>query len=333
VYLPSLNQSGNLVFPGLVRVGSKDVFRTFLWDRQAQQVTALTLPGMPAARDLTFEGGISGVINNRNEIVFGAILHDAAKNEHLGVLLRRPDGQLQAVALPGQELPDGRKLAHASQPSLNDAGVVAFMAQRQGDPIPTGAPESPETAYVWENGTLSSLVELGAEAPGGGKIAWIWYVDVNNRNRSVLLQAILDRPWRAGTSGPHGLYLAVEGKLVPVAVPGQEMPGGGQLKSVVGIRPGSLESVSWANERGQHTFIAEITEAGITRTALYMLEPDGQISLVLKSGTATELGLITRIGAAAGSRSVALNSKGQIAVPLKISGLPEMLVLLTPQGP
>jgi hypothetical protein len=124
-----------------------------------------------------------------------------------------------------------------------------------------------------------------------------------------------------GKSG-HGLYRYGEGKLTPLAVTGQEMPGGGRLADVE--VPGG--SFSWANEAGQHAFVARLSDG--TRAA-YLLGEDGALSRIVKSNEATDVGTITQL-TPAGSAGIALNSKGQVALPVRIEGGPTAIVLLTP---
>jgi hypothetical protein len=56
----------------------------------------------------------------------------------------------------------------------------------------------------------------------------------------------------------------------------------------------------------------------------------GNLSLVLKSGTPTELGTITKIRRDLGG---VVNSKGQVALVIQIDNGPDTLVLLTPTVP
>jgi hypothetical protein len=60
----------------------------------------------------------------------------------------------------------------------------------------------------------------------------------------------------------------------------------------------------------------------------------GKVSLLLKSGTITDLGKITRIGNFQGSQpsSIAINSHGQIALTVRIDQGKDTLILLTPTG-
>jgi hypothetical protein len=85
--------------------------------------------------------------------------------------------------------------------------------------------------------------------------------------------------------------------------------------------------VSAANELGQHAFLATLADGA---TACYLLEPDGQLSLLLKSGAATNLGTIASVGVgSAASRGIGLNSQGEVAVTVSIAERPDTIVLLT----
>lgn len=323
----SMNQLGNVAFAAASYHGGNLIdLGTFRWDARAQTVTPVARKGMPATNDLTFETGgyLAPVINNHNEIAFSAFLKDAeGKRLDTGVFLARPDGAIVPVAVPGQVLPNGLKISHADNPSLNDAGIIAVRAVGEGEPE--------EDLYLWpgtgeaDGGSLALLVAAGTGAPGGGKLARFSHAWVNDRNRNVLVLARLNTE-----TGPAGLYLLVDGKLMPVAVRGQEMPGGGQLKDL----PLDQYDVSSPNRLGQHAFMATLADGA---TAAYLMDADGKLSLILKAGDPTELGKLTRIGRetrpgnlARGGLCLGLNSTGQVALPVQIGGGPEMIVLLTP---
>jgi len=66
------------------------------------------------------------------------------------------------------------------------------------------------------------------------------------------------------------------------------------------------------------------------------MEPDGQLTLVLKSGSATDLGKVTHVGVPVPSKEpegvgAGLNAQGQMLVNVKFSGGVTALVLLTPR--
>jgi hypothetical protein len=316
----SMNELGNLAFAAASwNEGDILDLGTFLWDAQTGKVSVVAREGMPASSDLVFETGgwFSPVLNNHNEIAFPAVVKD-----DVGIFFKGPEGPIVPVAVPGQDLPGGHTLAFADNPTLNDAGVVAFQANRQGDPD-----DGRNYAYLWEKGNITELVAARTDAPGGGKIARIFRAWVNDASRNVLILARLNNT----DIGPAGLYLLANGKLTPVAVRGQEMPGGGQLRDL----PLNQYDVSSPNRLGQHAFMATLTDGA---TAAYRMEADGKLSLILKAGDVTELGKVTRIGRQArpsgglvrGGFCLGLNSQGQVALPVQIEGGPDTIVLLTP---
>jgi len=60
----------------------------------------------------------------------------------------------------------------------------------------------------------------------GGKVRDISVTVLNSKNRNVAVTARLE----GQEDSLSALYLWQDGRLKPVAIPGQEMPGGGQLQ-------------------------------------------------------------------------------------------------------
>jgi hypothetical protein len=319
---PHMNQLGNVVFSAYRAAGEVDL-GTLLWDAQTQRVTPVALKGMPATSSHTFaSGGFNyPVINNRNEIAFPAQLMNEAGELWTGVFFRGQDEKLLPVALPGQELPDGREAVYTVSPSLNDTGMVAFLANREGDE------PSQASAYLWEKGTISVLALPGRELSDGGKIASVELAEVNNKNRNVLLGVRLNDL----DTQVMALYLLADGKLIPVAVPGRSpMPGSGTLRGIP-LAFFGIFVVSHANDAGQHAFIAALEDG---TTAAYLMDADGKLSLIVKSSTATELGRIKHVGRGTGrSLGVALNNRGQVALPVQLESGGDAILLLTPVSP
>jgi hypothetical protein len=325
--LSPINQRGDVAFQAFVTIAGENSTGTFFWDAQAQKLTAVSLGGMPAVNNLTFLPvnqltAVGTAINNQDEIVFGGFVADTTGTPRVGAFFLGRDHALRSVALPDQELPGGgTALQMASNVACTDAGVVAFRARHPEDPANTFS------AYQWENGVLTPLALVGGDAPGGGEITQVSVVRLNNRDRSVLLVLHVST-----ATDDAGLYRFADGRLTPVVVPGQEMPGGGKLAAVVEEYPSALGTtangdVSLANEAGQYIFRGDLEDG--TR-ALYRLDPDGKLALLLKQGTVTELGEITDL---VGGGGIGFNRRGQIAIPVEIAGSQETLVLLTPTTP
>jgi hypothetical protein len=273
---------------------------------------------MPAVNNITFEqgGGWGATLNNQGEIALVATVKNAAGQKRDGVFFLDQQGQLLPVALPDQALPHGKIIGSAWLPSVNDAGLIAFV-------VGVAAVGSEGSgAYLWEKGAITPIAAAGMDAPGGGKLAAVRSVWLNNRNRDILIAA---RPQGSGI----GLYRLANGQLTAVAVTGQAMPGGGNFQSLlVGSGPGWANGVSAANEAGEHAFLARLADR---TTAAYLVNPVGKLSLVLKSGTVTDLGTITGVGVP--GASIGLNSTGQVALSVRTNSGPATLVLLTPAVP
>jgi hypothetical protein len=307
-----INQHGNVAFSANATLGGKTSYGTFRWDYQARKVTAVALKGMMAVNGLTFVDGSSDgppTINNSDEIAFPANVKNAAGGTHSGVFFLGRDGQLQAVALPDQVLPGGAKIVDAAGADLNDAGTVAFDTYRPNSPA--------DGAYLWEKSAITPVAVAQQDIPGAGKIANIARAWVNNQNHTVLVLAALQ-----GNASNSGLYRFTNGALTPLILPGQDMPDGGKLLGV--------EWASRANDAGQHAFIGLLQDK---TWSAYLLDADGKVSLVLKTGATTALGKITIDNTFSTAVGISLNHKGQVALNATFDGGPPTMVVLTPTAP
>jgi hypothetical protein len=306
----SLNQLGNIVFSPTGDSGSTSL-GTFLWEADTRKVTPIALKGQPAANNQTFEdaGGYAPVINNFGEIAFPAFVKSSAGKKQQGIFFQGRDGKLLPVALPEQELPDGHKIDFALGATINDAGSVAFLAQRAG--------EKTLSAYLWDKGPITPLADISTDTPGG-RLADVYGLSLNNSSRSVVVFAPLKR------GGLGGLYRIANGQVTPLLLPGQDLPDGRKLSTIDGI--------SAPNDAEQHAILA----SGSGGKGVYLLAPDGKLSLVLKTGTTTDLGTVTSLGTAGttpSSAGIVLNNRGQVALPARITGGPAVILLLTPATP
>jgi hypothetical protein len=317
----NMNQQGDVVVVTGRFVDGKVVpGATYLWDYETRQMQTVIRPGMPIDNNLTVErsGGTATAINNRGEMAVTAVVKNAAGQERTALFFRGQDGQLQPVALPGQVLPDGRTVREVWGAAINDAGVMLFREAGPDQVLPADG-----AIYLWEKGIITPVVTDGQAGPDGGKIAVRGHL-LNNRDRTALIAATLDHQ-----PGQFGLYRFTEGKLVPLIVPGQDMPEGGKLQTVRTWNGIAVFNISTANAAGQHAFVAQLQDGS---TAAYRLDPDGTLTLILKSGATTDLGTIAEIGGL--WFGVGLNTKGQVALPVRIAGeTGHRVVLLTPVGP
>jgi hypothetical protein len=275
----SMNRQGSAVFPADVKVGHRSTAGIFRWDYPAHQMISVALKGTAALDTLLFEvsDGSPVVLNNSGDIALAVAVSDTAGQEAAqnGVFFLGRDGQLLPVALPGQVLPDGPTAAWASFPSLDDTGRVACLVRPRND--------DRSLPYVWEHGALTPLPTSSVTAPPWTLLYGFIGIWLNNKNRNALLAAHLHS--LAGHF--YGIYLLTGDTPTPVAVLGQEMPGGGRFLTL------QDQGVSDANAAGQHAFLATLEDG---TTAAYLMDAGGAVSLLLASGAVTSLGTVANVG-------------------------------------
>jgi hypothetical protein len=314
---PDMDRYGNVVFASGVTRGGVTSNAIWRWDHAARKVEAVALQGMVASDNLEVRSGGHGpAINDEGEIAFVAQVKDTAGITRRGAFFRGRDGQLQTIWPPKGEWKNAGE-RDAFGVTLNNAGMVMLSAELRG--------KDRWDVFLWEKGQLTPVALTGGEAPGGGKIDnadWAW---LNEKDRSILVGLYLDQK-----DNPCALYRWADGKLTPVLLPGREMPGGGEF----GIKSDNLfpyNFVSRGNNSGRHAFIAMLKDGS---TGAYLLEPNGTLSLILKSGMTTEWGVVQSLRRPTGDGyGVGLNNKGEVLVIAKIEGARPMLLLLTPVAP
>ena len=174
-------------------------------------------------------------------------------------------GAITPVAVPGQAFPGG-VFERAWLPSVNSAGDVAFTGHGPG--------EEDGVFLRRAGGTIQSIVRAGDPAPGGHTFSSASHPVINERGDVVFL---------AGLGEPGaGYFFWSKGKVVPVAVTGQAMPGGGTM-----LAP-ALFFGSWdLNDKGEVAFSAVLDTdslgSGEFDTALYKWS-NGKLTLIVRSG-------------------------------------------------
>jgi hypothetical protein len=310
----SINQQGEVAFAATGgRAG--DWLGVFVWGPKTQQSTpvalsglSLALPGpVPAAAGRLFLGGPYAPyyatwsipyypprINNHGEVAFVAPLTDANGNSlGVGLFLRDRDGRLMPIARTGDMLPVAGAIDRVTSYSLNDAGVLAFVATSR-----TAA----SAAFIWEKGQITPV------APGGKALRGVGAVWVNDANQNLLL-----------IGGSAGFSVLKGDQLTPVVAPGQMLPGGGVFDSDPRLIVGA------PNTAGQALWTTRIREGNRVVTTAYRLDADGQLSLVARDGDTTAGGETITLSEVYGASSifgVVLNGKGQFALPVAINADP-----------
>src|SRR5205807_3598486 len=103
-----------------------------LWDFRTQKVTALARKGDVVGSGALLEqgGGAVPTLNNSGEVALVAKVRSAAGSARDGVFFVGRDRTVLPVALPDQVMPDGSRIIEAGCTTINNAGVIAFLARR-----------------------------------------------------------------------------------------------------------------------------------------------------------------------------------------------------------
>jgi hypothetical protein len=164
---PAADGSGGVVF--LTRIAGGSVSEALVY--RAGDGTAAPIvvgEGAPGASGSGFYGGnpfSAPVLNDRGDVVFRAFLARAPAS--VGIFRDR-DGRLEPVVRAGELSPEKAPILDlVGEPSLNQAGAIAFAADVQPTCSPTDAAgcRARRGIFVAENGTLRTVAVSGAAAP------------------------------------------------------------------------------------------------------------------------------------------------------------------------
>ena len=135
-------------------------------------IVSLVHAGDPAPGGGTFRSAFEPVINNRGDILFlGDLTPSPDRRLATGVFLWR-NGNVIAIARPGQEMPGGGNLVRTAQQHgnwcINDSGEVAFSALLDTDSLGLGSFDT--GLYVWSGGSLRLVARTGMDFPAVGTL-------------------------------------------------------------------------------------------------------------------------------------------------------------------
>ncbi len=289
-----LNDRGDLTYHFFLEpVGSPSGVNSavYRYTRFLNTSTPVFIPGVtPAPGGGTFIGGtIHPSINNWGSIAFSALVSGADIDPGSppgfdglgnGIFLQTMRGQIRSAVRPGDAAPMGKTFDFAENPALNDRGDVAFGAHIAGEEcIDLGAPQDQrvfcsESVYLKRaRGGILSIAHQGSPAPGGGTFRLAFGPEINNRGQVVFVGDLTPAP---GFGTDTGIFLYSDGKIVPVARPGDPMPGGGRLTNV-GFTIGRYD----INNLGDVSFTAALDTG---ETGVYQWSR-GFLNLVARTGT------------------------------------------------
>jgi hypothetical protein len=280
----SLNNRGDMVFPGLVtdtgtndpEFGFEDMgFGTFMQDRHAQ-VTSVVRPGDASPEGDVFIFAGYPWINDQGDVAFQGDLAGGAGFSN--VYLKEADGEITAIAHTGDAIPGGGTFANVFGPIVNSRDQVVFSG------VTSFAPRFESGVFLWDGGQIVPVVRTGEALPGGGTFvnagASLTY-DLNERG-DVSFTGTLDTNGD-GVIDATGLYTWSQGSLHLVARTGTEIAGVGTIDQIMPpflaqIFPAvPFPSQNHSNDRGEILFTAAVDDgSGQLQGVLLVATPTGQ---------------------------------------------------------
>jgi hypothetical protein len=306
----NVNDAGNVAFTAGVDHGDGAVEEVVFYDKAANKWTEVAKKGVPSPAGGTIQGTASfATMNNANDIVFIATVDDPATGFNGQALFLWSGGKLSEIVRGGAKV-GNTTLTSPRRAQIGDGGIITFEDLTDAD---AGG------AYMVKDGLITQIATTDTDAPGGSGKFTAMKGPIANANGDVALLGNTDAGWGAY------LYSAKDKKLVKIAAPGDDMPGGGKLANAESngrnsIRIGADSSVLFGGqlEDGEGVYLYK----------------DGKLDVFARTGQ--ELKGVGTPEAMAWkdltSWGLAYASNGTIAFPVKI-GDQEQLIVATPPVP
>ncbi|MBI4601918.1 MAG: hypothetical protein HY721_08145 [Planctomycetes bacterium] len=348
----ALNEPGDVCFCFAMEGGDAELF---FFSESLGEVSAVGLSGRMSPCGLAFGGCTTHpVVNNEGTVIFAAIVKDApvsptGDGSGWGVFTWSPaTGEISKVVCPGDAAPGGKVFDFAVNPWINDRGDIAFGAHVSPDPclFVSGLIPCAESIYFKPAGRdeIVPVALQGQEAPGGGTYHLAFGPTLNNRGEVVFFGDLTPGdPTAFGKA--LGVFLYSGGKVIPIARPLDEMPGGGKVVTTSFFVGGSD-----VNDCGDVAFNATLDSRSLDIDGDGEKEPDqglflwskGAIRPVVRTGKelpgiGTVLALLppdylSQLPDGIGHPWIgtALNERGQIILTAALEGGRGVMVLATP---
>jgi hypothetical protein len=282
----------------------------FRYSHNTQTVTQVVQPGVTLAPGgVPFAGASwSPVLDDRGDLFFVGIV-PSDKGIHipnepyvgLGMGIFKVDlaGHITSIVSPGDPAPgggtfDAAGLSYSAGTWVNDRGDVVFDAHVAGEEakVPGGVPGFPPdqatfiaalgSVYVKSGvtGKITSVAHAGDPAPGGGVFRQALFPEINDRGDVLFTGDLTPAP---DANQVLGVFLRSGGKIIPIARPGDPMPGGGHLLTA-SVRTGNTH----LNDEGDVVFTGlldtDVNHDGVPDTGLFEWS-HGKVSLIARTGT------------------------------------------------
>jgi hypothetical protein len=287
---PSLNNGGDLVFPGIVPTALGIHLATepyiglgvglFRADKVGR-ISNVVSPGDPAPGGGRFDFANSPWVNDGGDVAFSGHLAGEEVNappvqppqaqiiNALGSVYVKDaaSGRIRSIAHAGDPAPGGGVFRQAVSPVMNNRGQVAFL----GDLTPPPNANQVVGAFLYSKGEVVSIARPGDLMPGGGHLTTASTITGNqihiNNPGEVVFNAVLDTDVNGDGIPDTGLYEWSNGALRLVARTNTVVPGVGTISVlvmgtiVVPPPPGFVpNSGATSNDRGQVLFGATLSD-------------------------------------------------------------------------
>lgn len=350
---PALNTNGDVSFafalepfnfPSEPLGINSGVYR---FSQNTNTVTPVLVPGVtPVPGGGTFAGTFFNTsINNRGDIVFSGMVPatigpGAPIGLGMGLFQADKKDQITKVVGPGDPAPGGHTFDYATNGWINTPGDIAFGAHVKEDECLSLGQTLPsfifcaESVYVKSaaTGQIQSIAHQGAPAPGGGTYRLAFGPVLNNQGEIAFIGDLTPAP---GFGENLAVFLHTSGSTVPVARPGDPMPGGGNL-----LRASFFVVDYHMNNHGEVAFSGVLdtptpSETPGSDTGLYVFS-HGSLRLVARTGTVIpDVGKIARLGSPnfpLPLSGAANNDRGQVFFTATLTDGRGVLLLATPSG-
>lgn len=256
-----INDAGEVAFAFQLVGTNAGLYR---FSPSTNAVTAVVVPG---STSIPGGGVFAGVdfnpsLNNGGGIAFTGLVPAGSGR---GVFKADRQGHISDVASPGDPAPGGGTFDFAALGAINGGGDVAFHAHLAGEP-------GFVSVYLKQaaTGQIQSIAHQGEAAPGGGTYVLAAGPVINSRGQVAFIGLLTLSP------PTGGLFLRSDGAVVPIARPGDPMPGGGTLVRVFGS-----SAFLHLNNAGEVSFVARLNTGDF---GLYV-SSRGVLQLVARIGT------------------------------------------------